>query len=280
MFERVGGFYTLAHNAVWFGELEHHGPVAIKHFPICPVFAHAPLWKRDDLEDERRRLEQLNGHPNIVSILGWCDDVHNGDLHYAIVLEWCERGDLWTTVRADAPWSFADMAVVVAGVGRALTFLHSRRSAHGQLCPSHVVQRADGTPKLVDFCVSDNVTYSKYRPDRFFTAPEPHKKYVSGATANVDAYSFAALVAFLLTHQAPTTRHAEHTRALERWMCRPVHAPASPEAGDAWRRCIAQALCARDHPRPSIDEIVDRTLAMAPHGARSTRSHDHTIECT
>eukprot|EP00897_Mesotaenium_endlicherianum_P007632 jgi/Mesen1/6898/ME000353S05922 len=112
----------------------------------CKSLSKSRLHSWEDKEDVRREieiLEQLAGHPNVVSLAGVFED--EGAVH--IVTELCGGGELFERLRSKGHYSEARAAEIFCELTDAVVHCHGRGIMHRDLKPENVMltQEEDAT---------------------------------------------------------------------------------------------------------------------------------------
>jgi len=218
-------------------------PVAVK--ALHEKFAHDPQLRERFLHEARVTLD-LN-HPGIVNVY----DVDQDGARVFIVMEWFAHGSLAAAL-AGGRLPLPAALDIAAQVAEALAFAHGQGVVHGDVKPSNVLLRADGTPVVADFGLAADRLASparvapggQIRGTPAYMAPEQIRgRPIDGRT---DLYAFGVVlyelvsgarpfvgaVALLLQHQLTT---------------------------------VSVALRERDPAVPAeLDTLVARLLAKAP----------------
>jgi MAP/microtubule affinity-regulating kinase len=100
----------------------------------------------DAIEREVRLLGSLD-HPNIVKLY---EVVHENG-HVFVVLEHCEGGTLLDLILSDTLQNVSEVKRLFRPIADAVSYLHGRGIAHGDIKPDNIVLTADGDAKLIDF---------------------------------------------------------------------------------------------------------------------------------
>ncbi len=95
-------------------------------------------------------------HPNLAVIYG-AESWHGTPM---LLFEFLEGGTLADRLRV-APFPVTEAVQLIASVAGALEAVHAAGVVHGDIKPSNIGQRADGTPKLLDFGVARIVEHSQ-----------------------------------------------------------------------------------------------------------------------
>lgn len=210
--KRIGqGASATTYLADWSGQ-----KVAVKVASITEFGLDG--WRR-----EVAALQRLH-HPNVIRLMGSVE--HQNPLTYCLVLEYCNAGDLNTSLKYPTPRNF--FFHVAISIANAMSYLHKRFIIHRDLKPHNVlchgnVASGNYTVKVTDFGVAaENVGLATDKRDSSepavsgaspvpnltgetgtyrWMAPEVirHEPYSSMA----DVYSFAVILWQLLTHDEP-----------------------------------------------------------------------------
>lgn len=135
-----------ANGPVWSGTAS--GPPAGAGTPVALTILPG-LADSARAAARRRRLETLPGvgHPSLVRTL---DVLHLPGGQDVVVTERVDGPTLVALRAARAPFTRAEMAGVLAGLGRALETLHGAGVIHGDVSPANVVVGPGGSPVLLD----------------------------------------------------------------------------------------------------------------------------------
>ncbi|XP_057852419.2 probable serine/threonine-protein kinase PBL28 isoform X2 [Cryptomeria japonica] len=142
-------------------------------------------------------------HPNLVSLLGYCEDRHE----YYLIYELCSQGNL-------AEWLFGHNKTlswnqrlnIAVGSARGLLFLHSHPQGcivHRDIKPTNILLTEDMEAKLSDFGLSRVIAFEKshvvseVRGTIGYLDPEYAKK--GKLTPSSDVYSFGITLLQLLS---------------------------------------------------------------------------------
>jgi len=155
---------------------------------------------------ELETLAKMQGHRHVISFEG-CFGLDDASPHsWAIVLEYCTKGDLFMHVTGVGAEPEESAKCIFRELLLALAHLHSAGFAHRDVKPRNVLRRADGSTVLTDFgiacSVSDEVEMTRSIGSRGYTAPEVKQaRYQGRYTETVDCFSCGATAFFVLTGQ-------------------------------------------------------------------------------
>lgn len=123
-----------------------HGSVFLGRLDNDPVAVKIPAAK-DRHSTEHLALGRFD-HPNIVSLIR--EPLPNG----ALVLEHLGGGSLADLLSAGTPMSVSETADLIRPICDALRHIHEHGWIHGDIAPSNIAYRDDGTPVLIDFATA------------------------------------------------------------------------------------------------------------------------------
>ncbi|MCL2354045.1 MAG: Stk1 family PASTA domain-containing Ser/Thr kinase [Defluviitaleaceae bacterium] len=103
-------------------------------------------------DSEARSIARLN-HPNIVNVY----DVGNEDEIKYIVMEYIKGKTLKELIQDKAPFSNETMLGVAEQITSALIHAHENNIVHKDIKPQNILVTPNGTAKLADFGISDDV---------------------------------------------------------------------------------------------------------------------------
>lgn len=280
---RIGnGSFSTTYKASW--ERDVHGPMQDSSFArkTSVVAVKVATSKDDSVEQWQNEIAALTrlSHPNIVQYLG---SVTSGETR-ALVLEFCEAGDLWTILRSPTPPGFT--LHVSRGLAAALAYLHGMklmhrdvkspnvlmatpRPTHGDL-GSGVLGGSGGphasanistkllTPKLTDFGVSRETTQSQMTAETGtyrWMAPEVlrHEHY----SASADVYSWALVAFECIAHEIPF-KYLNGLQAAVKVALKDKRPELHPNTPQAFARLIQRCWSREVSDRPSASELVDQ----------------------
>jgi len=168
-------------------------------------------------------------HPNVASI----HDFGEVEGQPYLVMEYLEGGDLRKRMPESGPMSPASVLAILALVGDALDYLHSRGILHRDLKPENILMHGD-VPKVADFGIavertgSGELTRSGQGLGTLgYVAPE--LQYRLPVDERADQFSLAAMAYEMLTGQRPLGVFKPPSRH-------------NPEANEAIDRVVLRAL--------------------------------------
>ena len=299
-----GGFST-TYKARW--ERDAHGPkggrasssaaAAARTSRVVAVKVAASVGDSvEQWQSEIRALTRLS-HPNIVRYLGSV----TSEKTRAVVLEFCEAGDLWNALRSPTPPGFT--LHVARGLAAALAYLHGMRLMHRDIKSPNVLMAAptplhgvlggfggtangvggkEGsaggtderlpTPKLTDFGVSRGLPETSrtemtaetgtYR----WMAPEVlrHEHYAASA----DIYSWSLVLFECISHEIPF-KHLSSLQAAAKVALEGKRPALHPDTPRVLARLIQRCWSRETSDRPSASALVEhldhiRTQLLTP----------------
>ncbi|XP_023739524.1 probable serine/threonine-protein kinase PBL18 [Lactuca sativa] len=144
-------------------------------------------------------------HPNIISLLGYCDDKKDGCL---LVYEYMENQHLGHFLYGGSskPLSWGTRLNIMIGVARALAFMHSSKDQviHRDVKPSNILLDQDFNAKLGDFELA-RVSHESEATDittsvaGSFGYVDPEYAMTCRLSAGSDVYSFGVVLLETLT---------------------------------------------------------------------------------
>ena len=99
--------------------------------------------------EQELRLMQTLDHPNIVKI----HEIIFGVAHIYIIMEYCERGELYTLIVDYRRFDENDVRRFSKQILSALSYLHQRKIAHRDIKPENILLDHDLNIKIADFGV-------------------------------------------------------------------------------------------------------------------------------
>ncbi|KAH0449957.1 hypothetical protein IEQ34_020649 [Dendrobium chrysotoxum] len=229
--------------------------------------------RREGVESERAfraEMEMLaGGHPNLVSIFGWC----LAGTEKLLVYEFMEGGSLEDVIKDWRRFGWAQRVEAAVGVARALEYLHHEcvpAVVHRDVKASNVMMDGSGMAKVTDFGLSRMMLNGETHVSTMvagtvgYVAPEYGQTW--RATTKGDVYSFGVLVMELATGRRAVEVGGEE--CLVDWLRRVGMEEAIDEVEEGWdeeeageamkglmrvgMRCMEEA----PHGRPDMREVV------------------------
>ncbi|PHH49349.1 Serine/threonine-protein kinase KSP1 [Ceratocystis fimbriata CBS 114723] len=160
----------------------------------------------DDKSEELEIHERLGRHPGIVSLL----DSFETSSHLYLVIEFCERGDLYEAIRSDCgPGETEHVRKFMLQVVDAVEYMHSMGIYHRDIKPENIFITKTGAMKLGDFGLAtteelcDELAVGSDR----YMAPEQYDHAGLGySPAQSDIWSIGVCLLNILFSRNPFTR--------------------------------------------------------------------------
>lgn len=187
--------------------------------------------------------------------------------------------------RPGAPLPGGEQAMVQVCEG--LAYMHEAGWVHGDLKPSNVLVRADGSCVLADFglaCLLDGT--HAYAPPLSSPDYAPPERRTAEATVegqvvrpSGDIWAFGVMACRVLTGRLPFPGEASwaRVRAASEYAAGGRELSLSPELAPGWRALIADCLAAVPEQRPDATALLDRLRALpqsSPEGAGSQSARE------
>ncbi|HEV3088629.1 MAG TPA: serine/threonine-protein kinase [Candidatus Elarobacter sp.] len=226
--------------------------------------------------EREARAEAKVVHPNVVSVhdIGEAEDGRP-----FIVMDYVEGRSLQEIVAEDAPLSSERVAIVGAGIARALAAAHAHGIVHRDVKPANVIVGTDGIPHLMDFGLAREL----YDDDPGVTAPgvlvgtafyvAPEQARHGTASPAGDLYSLGAVLYHALTGAPPFTGENAFDVAMRRFEEDPADIRETVPAADSELAALIHALLARDPVERPWDAgaVAERLIDIAAR-LRATRT--------
>ncbi len=166
-------------------------------------------WARDPAMAERFVEEGLLmgrlSHPAVVRVL----DAGRDRGGFFIVMEYVE-GPSFARAIGRRAFTHKETAVIVSAVGRALQHAHRMGVIHGDVTPSNILLKGDGSPKLADFGVA---RLRRMAPERWkagvtagtpvYMSPEQASALSEMVDVRSDVYSLGVVLYHAVTGRVP-----------------------------------------------------------------------------
>jgi len=176
--------------------------VVLKEF-VLPVFVdiNARRQSLESFEKEAKLLSKLD-NPQIVKLEGFFVEDHRAYL----VLEHIDGRNLRQIVQAEGPLSEERINSLAKQMCSILTYLHSLSPplVHRDFTPDNLILNKDGTLKLIDFNVAQQVEYATTGTVVGKQAYLPPEQFRGQAVPASDLYAFGATLYFLAAGKDPT----------------------------------------------------------------------------
>jgi serine/threonine protein kinase len=226
------------------------------------------------------RAEAKIVHPNVVSVH---DIGESEDGRPFIVMDYVEGASLQTVIAEQGPMSSEQVAILGAGLARALAAAHTLGIMHRDVKPANVIIDAQGIPHLMDFGLARELNDE----DPGMTAPgvmvgtphyiAPEQARYGTASPAADLYSLGAVLYQALTGEPPFTGDGAIDVALRRFEEDPAALRDLLPAADADLTSLIHTLLMRDPvERPWDASSVAERLGDIAARLRATRTAGET----
>jgi serine/threonine protein kinase len=169
----------------------------------------ADEWAKDETLTDRFVQEGLImarlSHPAIVKVL----DAGRDHGKYYLILEYVE-GPSFAKAIARRAFSAKEAALILSAIARGLHHAHRNGVVHGDVVPSNILLKSDGSPKLTDFGIARLRGAAPSRWKTGVTAGTPVYMSPEQASAmndvidgRTDVYSLGAVLYEAVTGRAP-----------------------------------------------------------------------------
>jgi len=176
--------------------------VVLKEF-VLPVFVdiNARRQSLESFEKEAKLLSSLD-HPQVVKLEGFFVEDHRAYL----VLEHIDGQNLRQIVERDGPMSEEKIKALAKQMCSILQYLHnlSPPLVHRDFTPDNLILNKDGTLKLIDFNVAQQVAYATTGTVVGKQAYLPPEQFRGQAVPSSDLYAFGATLYYLAGGKDPT----------------------------------------------------------------------------
>ncbi|KAB5570342.1 kinase-like domain-containing protein [Coniochaeta sp. 2T2.1] len=159
----------------------------------------------DEHSEELSLHSYLGSHPNIVNLL----DSFETEAHIYIVLEFCERGDLYEAIRiGHGPLETEHVRRFMTQLIDAVEYIHSKGIYHRDIKPENIFLTESGAMKLGDFGLATTETWSyenSVGSDRYMS-PEQYDSAGEGySPAQADIWAIGVCLLNVLFSRNPFT---------------------------------------------------------------------------
>jgi serine/threonine protein kinase len=157
----------------------------------------------DDKSEELALHARLGNHPNIVNLI----DSFNTDAHIYIVLEYCQRGDLYEAIRrGTGPLETEHVRKFMLQLVDAVSHIHQKGMYHRDIKPENIFLSQSGALKLGDFGLATTDTWSyetAVGSDRYMS-PEQYDSAGDGySPAQADIWAIGICLLNILFERNP-----------------------------------------------------------------------------
>ncbi|SPN98325.1 related to serine/threonine-specific kinase KSP1 [Cephalotrichum gorgonifer] len=163
----------------------------------------------DDKSEEFSLHSRLGSHPNIVNLLRSFET----DSHTFLVLEFCERGDLYEAIREGrGPLETEHVRQTMLEIVDAVSYIHSKGVYHRDIKPENIFLTQSGSPKLGDFglATSDKWTMETTVGSDRYMSPEQYDSAGAGySPAEADIWAIGVCLLNILFSRNPFTSPTE-----------------------------------------------------------------------
>ncbi|XVF65783.1 hypothetical protein PTKIN_Ptkin09bG0278100 [Pterospermum kingtungense] len=234
---------------------------------------------------EMELLSNLQYHPNIISLIGYCLDGSNSDKF--IVYEYMPRGTLHDLLHNRNDFqpllSWKKRLEICIGVARGLEFLHTGNNPsiiHRDIKTRNILLDQNWVAKISDFELSKlMVPTSLSESDSHVTTRivgtmgyiDPEYMRAGYLTKKSDVYSFGVVLFEVLSARKPWDRYLEEGQGLTRW-CRDcvedgrvdeiidplLKDEIAPDCLKAYVDMAYKCTNERTDERPTMDAVVKR----------------------
>jgi len=192
------------------GEGSQSLEVVLKEF-VLPYHAGLSVSKKalDNIQREADLLRALH-HPQIVRMV----DLFVEDQRAYLVLEHIEGKSLRQIVDEQGPYSEEQVCDLARQMCDILIHLHSQQPAilHRDFTPENLIMGIDGSLKLIDFNVAQQMHSDATRTVVGKHSYIPPEQFRGKATEQSDLYAMGATMYFLLTGKEPEPITVAHPR--------------------------------------------------------------------
>lgn len=187
--------------------------VVLKEF-VLPYHAGLSVSKKalENIQREAELLKTLT-HPQIVKLV----DLFVEDQRAYLVLEHIEGKSLRQIVDEQGPYSEEQVGDLALQMCDILSHLHMQHPSvlHRDFTPENLIMGTDGSLKLIDFNVAQQMHSNATRTVVGKHAYIPPEQFRGKATPQSDLYAMGASLYFLLTGKEPEAITVAHPRTLK-----------------------------------------------------------------
>ncbi|MED6132839.1 hypothetical protein PIB30_022623 [Stylosanthes scabra] len=252
-----GSFSTVYRGCISLNGASYHS-IAIKKLDWLSICDSDIEWNLEHIGN----ISQLR-HPNLVSLLGFCDEldekilvymyIPNGSLHYH--LNWNEEALTWKK-----------RLEICIGVAEGLNYLHTASIFHHNIKLSNILLDYDMVPKLSDFGLSR----SKPMDSEDYASPELLQGH--DFIDKCDVYSFGiVLLKVVLTNKLPIGEGILYLS---------LKGKIAPECWEAFMNITKCCLMFEANERPTMNDVktqLQHALALQEEADGNTSGGDYNL---
>lgn len=219
--------------------------------------ANIPQREREAQLREVRLLQHLR-HPNIVN---YHESFEDKNQNLCIVMEYCERGDLYQELKRAKGRNLPEKVVLdwFVQMVLALHYLHSKKVLHRDLKTQNIFLTNDGQIKLGDFGIAKVLDGTAAFAMTVIGTPY----YMSPELYNNKPYSFKSDSWSMgcILYEMAALRHAfdaKNITALGQRVCRGQYAPLPASFGSVVKNLVKGLLSPSPMQRPSMAQILSK----------------------
>jgi len=222
----------------------------------------ADRWAKDPVLTDRFVNEGLLlgklSHPAIVKIL----DVGRDQGRYYLILEYIE-GPSFARAISKRAFTHKETALILSAVARGLHHAHGQKIIHGDVVPSNILLKSDGSPKLTDFGIArllgERGTPGVTAGTPVYMSPEQATAMNEVIDGRTDVYSLGAVLYEGVTGRAPFSGRST-AEILEKVVRTTPPSPRTvdPQVAPDLERIILKAMDkSSDRRYPSAKDMAD-----------------------
>ena len=222
----------------------------------------ADTWAKDHALTDRFVNEGLLmgklSHPAIVKVI----DVGRDQGKFYLVLEYVE-GPSFARAISKRAFTQKETAMILSAVARGLHHAHRQKIIHGDVVPSNILLKSDGSPKLTDFGIArllgERGTPGVTAGTPVYMSPEQATAMYDVIDGRTDVYSLGAVLYEGVTGRAPfsgrsTAEILEKVVRVEPPEPRAVDPQVAPELEKIILKSMDKAA---DRRYPSAKDLAD-----------------------
>jgi serine/threonine protein kinase len=222
----------------------------------------ADTWAKDPVLTDRFVNEGLLmgklSHPAIVKVL----DVGRDQGKFYLVLEYVE-GPSFARAISKRAFTQKETAMILSAVARGLHHAHRQKIIHGDVVPSNILLKSDGSPKLTDFGIArllgERGTPGVTAGTPVYMSPEQATAMNDVIDGRTDVYSLGAVLYEGVTGRAPFSGRST-AEILEKVVkvAPPAPRAVDPQVAPELEKIILKSMDkAADRRYPSAKDLAD-----------------------